>query len=124
MKWGGVFVAVLVGLVNGGKNKNKTITTSTARPPITEDYDDLYELDLDGMTNFNITENESIQFDPGIIYRGFVVALFCFLIFFCSCCIKRRCSQKSIRRYDLLEERGLHLADSDSDVDIFEKIQK
>ena len=114
MKWGGVFVTVLVGLVNGGKNKNKTTTTSTARPPITEDYDDLYELDLDGMTNFNITENESIQlvlfillqtlikiklrFDPGIIYRGFVVALFCFFIFFCSCCIKRRCSQKSIRR--------------------------
>ena len=29
-----------------------------------------------------------------------------------------------ISRYDLLEERGLNLADSDSDVDIFEKIQK
>ena len=26
-----------------------------------QDYDDLYELDLDGMTNFNITENASIQ---------------------------------------------------------------
>ena len=69
MKWGGVFVAVLVGLVNGGKNKNKTTTTSTARPPVTEDYDDLYELDLDGMTNFNITENESIQLVISFCYR-------------------------------------------------------
>ena len=36
--------------------------TTTARPPMTQqDYDDLYELDLDSMTNFNITENASIQ---------------------------------------------------------------
>ena len=118
MKWGGVLLVLLVGLVHGGsKHKNKTSATTTARPPMTQqDYDDLYELDLDSMTNFNITENASIQlvfckikiylnklrFDPGIIYRGFVVALFCFFIFFCSCCIKRRCSQKSIRRFELM----------------------
>ena len=58
MKWT-IGLLTLIKLVAGGKHKNKTLTTN--RPPITEDYDDLYELDLDDMTNFNITENTSIQ---------------------------------------------------------------
>ena len=38
------------------------------------------------------------RFDSGVIYRGIVVCLFCSLIFFCSCCIKRRCRKKQLRR--------------------------
>ena len=58
MKWT-IGLVTLIELVVGGKHKNKTLTTN--RPPVTEDYDDLYELDLDGMTSYNITENTSIQ---------------------------------------------------------------
>lgn len=75
----------------------------------------------------SITEsiNANIQFDSGVIYRGFVVSLFCSFIFFCSCCVKRKCKKKKFRRYDILEDNGLNVAESDSDeIDIFEKIQK
>jgi len=76
--------------------------------------------------DFTITETLSatIQFDSGVIYRAIVVCLFCSLIFFCSCCIKRRCRKKQLRRYDLLEnQNGLIMnGDSDSDeIDIFDK---
>jgi len=64
------------------------------------------------------------RFDSGVIYRGIVVCLFCSLIFFCSCCIKRRCRKKQLRRYDLLESQNGLIMDGDSDsdeIDIFDK---
>merc|ERR1712235_43299 len=76
--------------------------------------------------DLTITETLSatIQFDSGVIYRGIVVCLFCSLIFFCSCCIKRRCRKKQLRRYDLLESQNGLIMDGDSDsdeIDIFDK---
>lgn len=65
---------------------------------------------------------EPIGLDGGIVFRSLVLALVCGLTFIASCLIKRKCGKAPpTRRYQILEDNQLQLAndDSDSDIDIF-----